>query len=412
MSISATTDVKQVMPPLVVPVGKINSHNEWDKLREIIVGTAKGSMAVLTWTRPDPIPEAAMEKAKVLAKQAFPDWFLEEIEEDLEGLCQALKQFDVKVYRPHVHDITKMYSSPYWHSTGNNIYNTRDLHLVVGKNVIESPSPLRCRYYEASALYPIWYEYFNNGFRWIAGPKPNLAGEVLTAYYRDENERKLTPEDVRYQQLTGGRLEKLHKLGEQEILFEAANTLRMGKDLLYLVSSSGNYMGAKWLQSVLGDEYRVHTTEDIYRSSHIDSTVLCLRPGLVLLNSTRVNEKNCPKIFDKWDKLWFSDVAPTTQEELDFQKNVRDCLAKELAALGFETNLAEMASPWVGMNFLSVDPNTVIVDQRQTNLIRLLEQHKFTVVPIRMRHIYTQGGGIHCATLDTVRDSKLESYFD
>ena len=56
MSISATTDVKQVMPSLVVPVGKINSHNEWDKLREIIVGTAKGSMAVLTWTIPGPIP--------------------------------------------------------------------------------------------------------------------------------------------------------------------------------------------------------------------------------------------------------------------------------------------------------------------------------------------------------------------
>ena len=64
------------------------------------------------------------------------------------------------------------------------------------------------------------------------------------------------------------------------------------------------------------------------------------------------------------------------------------------------------------MNFLSVDPETVIVDERQTNLIKLLESFKFTVVLARMRHIYTQGGGIHCATLDTVRDSKLESYFD
>jgi len=41
----------------------------------------------------------------------------------------------------------------------------------------------------------------------------------------------------------------------------------------------------------------------------------------------------------------------------------------------------------------------------------LLEKHKFNVIQIRMRHIYTQGGGIHCATLDTVRDSKLEDYF-
>ena len=131
-----------------------------------------------------------------------------------------------------------------------------------------------------------------------------------------------------------------------------------------------------------------------------------------MLNSTRVNEKSCPKIFDAWDKIWFSDVAPTTREELDFQKNVRDRLSKELAELGFETNLADMASPWVGMIYLSVDPQTVIVDQRQTNLIKVLEQHKFKVVPVRMRHIYTQGGGIHCATLDTVRESKLENYFD
>ena len=44
-------------------------------------------------------------------------------------------------------------------------------------------------------------------------------------------------------------------------------------------------------------------------------------------------------------------------------------------------------------------------------LIKKFESLKYTVVPVQMRHIYTQGGGIHCATLDTVRDSKLESYF-
>ena len=71
----------------------------------------------------------------------------------------------------------------------------------------------------------------------------------------------------------------------------------MGKDLLYLVSSSGNELGAKWLQSVLGEDYRVHTTKDIYRSSHIDSTVMCLKPGLVLLNSARVNKKKLSKNF-------------------------------------------------------------------------------------------------------------------
>ena len=61
----------------------------------------------------------------------------------------------------------------------------------------------------------------------------------------------------------GGRKEKLHKLSENEILFEAANT-QNGKRPLYLISSSGNLKGLKWLQGVLGDKYRVHQTRDIY----------------------------------------------------------------------------------------------------------------------------------------------------
>ena len=90
---------------------------------------------------------------------------------------------------------------------------------------------------------------------------------------------------------------------------------------------------------------------------------------------------------------------------------MREPIALQLEELGFSTTLRDMASPWVGMNFLSLDPETVIVDERQENLIKVLEKRKFTVIPVRMRHIYTQGGGIHCATLDTIRESKLEDYF-
>lgn len=390
----------------------VNSHNEWDKLNEVIVGTAEGSSAVLSWHSPRPPTEGALEQARQLSSQAFPDWFLDEIAEDLEGLCDALRDWGAVVHRPEIYDLGKEYSSPFWTSTSNNVYNVRDLHLVVGDNVIETPSQHISRYYEASALSHVWYRYFEEGFRWISAPKPRMPVSPILPYYRDGEERVLSDEDRRHKELTGGRVEKLHKLAEDEILFEAANTLRLGKDLLYLVSSSGNEKGAKWLQSVLGERYRVHVTSDIYRSSHIDSTVLALRPGLVMLNSTRVSEKNCPPLFGSWDKIWFDDVAPTTQSELEFQKNVREPIADRLEELGFETNLRDMASPWVGMNVLSVDPETVVVDERQTNLIKMLEKRGFETIPVRMRHIYTQGGGLHCATLDTVRESKLENYFD
>ena len=97
---------------------------------------------------------------------------------------------------------------------------------------------------------------------------------------------------------------------------------------------------------------------------------------------------------------------------MDFQKTVRDKIKARINDLGFETNLGQIASPWVGMNILSLDPETAIVDERQTSLMKLLERNRVTPVPLRIRHPYTFGGSIHCATLDTVRDSKPESYFD
>ncbi len=389
---------------------KVNSHNEWDKLKEIIVGTAKGTTACLTWNKKDKISEKNLEEAKKLAEEACPKWLYDEVEEDLEGLSNILKKNNVIVHRPKTFNLSETYSSPNWYSTSNNIYNTRDLNLVVGNSVIESPSYLISRYYETTALYPIWYKYLENGFKWIAGPKPTLDYQSSLPYFRDNDERVLTDEDLKHKELTGGRVEMLHKLAEKEILFEAANTLRMGKDLLYLLSSSGNMLGAKWLQSVLGDEYRVHITDKIYRSSHIDSTVMCLKPGTVLLNSARVNEKNLPSYFKNWDKIYFEDVAPTSESELKIQKEIRDPIGHKLKNLGFKTNLHDMSSPWVGMNILSIDPETIIVDERQENLIKVLEKNKFNIIKLKMRHIYTQGGGIHCATLDTVRDSKLEDY--
>ena len=52
---------------------------------------------------------------------------------------------------------------------------------------------------------------------------------------------------------------------------------------------------------------------------------------------------------------------------------------------------------------LVLDPHTVIVDQHQKELIATLEKHKFTVIPLELRHSRTLGGGFHCVTLDTRR---------
>ena len=73
---------------------KINSHNEWDKLKEVIVGTAEGTTATLSWMRPEPISEKIMEKALELSKKASPKWFYDEVEEDLEKVLEVTANFE------------------------------------------------------------------------------------------------------------------------------------------------------------------------------------------------------------------------------------------------------------------------------------------------------------------------------
>ena len=55
------------------------------------------------------------------------------------------------------------------------------------------------------------------------------------------------------------------------------------------------------------------------------------------------------------------------------------------------------------MNILSVNPETVMVDPIQKNLIRQLEAEKFNVIPVPLRQARTLGGGHHCVTCDLER---------
>jgi glycine amidinotransferase len=69
-----------------------------------------------------------------------------------------------------------------------------------------------------------------------------------------------------------------------------------------------------------------------------------------------------------------------------------------------------LTSPFIDMNVLSVGPDTILANEACPELIRTLERHRFTVVPVRHRHRRLFGGGFHCFTLDTVREGAAEDY--
>ena len=78
---------------------KINSHNEWDTLKEVVVGSARQSTVAAEYFDKKEIPENKKKKLIELTNKASPQWFLDEVNEDLDNLANILKKFGAKVLR-------------------------------------------------------------------------------------------------------------------------------------------------------------------------------------------------------------------------------------------------------------------------------------------------------------------------
>jgi glycine amidinotransferase len=346
----------------------VHSWDEFTQLREVVVGSAVGArlpscVDISAWL--NLYPELTREEVGAAPGGRVPDRIVDEAEEDLSALQLTLEGLGVKVVRPDPMDHDAEFSTPDWRSQGMYSYCPRDLTLVLGDTLVECPSPTRARYFETQGLRRVFTSYEARGAQWVSAPRPRLADDL---YSVDESGRP--------------------QLGESEIAFEAANVLRLGKDILYQVSTSGNEAGLRWLERTahrFGD-VRVHPLRGAYGYTHIDSTIAILRPGVVLLNPERIRPEAVPDIFKHWDMVWCPPPVPSSNDPF------------------------ALSSPWIAMNLLMVTPEIAVVDAAQTELHTVLERRGINVIPHRMRHQATLGGGIHCVTLDIRRDGGLIDY--
>jgi len=345
------------------------SCNEWDQLEEVIVGNplnARFPTADLS-TQLAEFPDRPITE---IPSGAFPQQIIEETQEDLEGLVKILEGLGIAVKRPQTWPHDAKFSTIHWEAQGYYNYCPRDVLLVIGDHIIETPNVIRSRAQETFSYRALLLDYMKSGAKWYSAPKPML----LDSLFEGADLNKPIPRN-------------------DEPAFDAANVLRFGRDLIYLVSSTGNELGGRWLHSILGEQFRLHFFKDVYYGSHIDSTLVGLRPGLVLANPARVNDETLPKILRQWKVIYSPPMENTDRYNADY-------LAKSIG------------SDWIDMNVFSINPNLVVVDQNQPSLIRLLEREGLDVCPLRLRHSKMLGGGPHCVTLDVRRAGTLERYFD
>ena len=304
---------------------KINSHNEWDPLRTIVVGTATNA----NWPLNDPIFNLESEKTTwretPVPRGPVPQNIVDQANRELDQLCTVLYNLGVEVWRPD--DIN------FIQRDGMYNYCPRDRLLIAGTTVVDPAMLYPCRDMEIEEL----------------------------QFVCDAAERVL------------------HMPRNRGMIMDAANVCRLGDDWLYLLSSSGNQAALDWLQQ----QFPAKNIEscNFYSGVHIDSTVVPLQEGLVLLNGSRVNPDNVPRVFKDWDQIYVNHIA-----EREFYQY-------------------PYASKWIGMNCLVVRPGLVIVDEIQTVLIEILKNRGLEVIALPLTHSRTLGGGFHCTTLDIHREA-------
>ncbi|AUY49204.1 glycine amidinotransferase [Streptomyces sp. CB01881] len=378
---------------------RLNSYDDFTPLKEVVLGSAvnyaerlrdlsfdmfisdnvsgaRGYYASITDWRPGEDRKKRNEPQRLAMKERF----LDELIEDVEGIAAALKSLGLTVHRPMrlAPEATEM-SAPGWSAPVTPPLNVRDNTLILGDEIIETPPTLRARYFETQFLKPVFMRYFEQGARWTTMPRPMMTDASFDPANEDAAPNIEAPLDPQASPYDVG----------VEIMIDGANCLRLGRDLIVNISNANHALACDWLERHLEGRFRVHRMHKLTQS-HIDSVVIPLRPGTLLVRSEGVLDY-LPEPLRKWDI-----IVPPAPTVSDYPQ--------------YENDTPIPASPYIDLNLLSIDEQTVMVNDACKTLIATLENKGFTVVPVRHRHRRLFGGGFHCFTLDTVRTGGAEDY--
>jgi len=361
----------------------VNSWNEWDPLKHVIVGVADGCMI--------PPPEPAVECKVPLDSDMKGKWgprpqdTVDKANVQLDNFAEILRKRGVRVDRPTPLDFSQSAQTPDFETESLfGCMPPRDVIATVGNEMLEATMSYRCRWFEYLCYRPLLEQYFKEDphMRWEAAPKPRLTD---ASYKEGYLSRVMTIEDRL--KLTAARD---FVTTEVEPLFDAAELARMGKDIIVQHGFTANLAGIDWLRRHFPD-LRIHAMNfpgDPY-PIHIDCTFVPLRPGLLLNNPNRKVRPDHRKLFEinGWEIVEAAQPAHKNPPPLCY------------------------SSVWLSMNVLVLDPKTICVEASEVHQQEQLDKLGFEIVQVPFRDAYPFGGALHCATTDVYREGGCEDYF-
>jgi glycine amidinotransferase len=363
---------------------RVCSWNEWDPLKHVIVGRADGTMVQAPETAVQRVwPEQGFTDGKY---GPYPQEMIEKANQQMDDFAAMLEKRGIRVDRPTPLDFSQKVQTPDWEQDSMfGCMPPRDLLLTVGTEILEATMSYRSRWYEYLCYRPLLEKYFKEDpdFKWEAAPKPRLSENTYKEGFWEK--WNALSEEEKWEQAVKSEWIPT----EVEPLFDAADVVRCGKDLFVQQSMVTNQAGIDWLQRHYPD-HRVHTVR--YKELlpwHMDTTIVPLRPGLVMFNEGRPALEPQKEFFEKND--WEILVAP--KSVLTEKRPMTFC------------------SIWLNINLLVLDPKTVCVEASEIPVIEMLDKYGFEVIPVPFYEVSPFGGGLHCGTADVYREGELTDYF-
>jgi glycine amidinotransferase len=369
----------------------VNSWNEWDPLKRVIVGRPDGSCQ----PKSDPgwdyyCPKAGFEFGPMPAEM------VEKARDQMDNFSKILEDRGVLVERAVPIECNQKASTPDWEvEVMHGCMPPRDVLLPVGNEILECTMSIRARWYEYLCYRPILERYFKEdpNFQWISAPKPRLTDESYEKDYYNNFNNVWTKAEKKTRML-----ERHWHLTEKEPLFDAADGMRFGKDVIWQASSVSNGLGIDWLRRHFKEkDIRLHVVQFTgdYHAWHIDIHLVPLRPGLCMYNP-------------KWHYI-------TPELENFFKINDWELIPAAEPVHVYDVKCgvvgARRSTEWISMNTFSIDPKTVCVEAHETQYMDQLDKLGFEVIPVPFADVFPFGGGLHCATVDVYREGNCEDYF-
>jgi len=347
------------------------------------------------WTEYDPLKEVIVGDCN---DPGDFDWFLdekvkpkfnlilEETKEDLQNLSDYLTKLDIKVHRP----IPTKFNNQI--DLGNFIIPNpaspivpRDQYLAYNDTIIQTYTSMVDRYLDSSAYYHIFKEQFDNGKNWISMPPPILQDLAETEKWWIKGE------------------EIYNSTLKDRLLWHTATMYKLGDALITNTLGPGNQNGLSWMTRNLPNINIISNTETHQHGyGHIDhgwfmtddEVVFCVNRSWV---PSVLQDKEIIELYDYFDPFddqkFFNDYTSTagkySVEWLDKWLNGWKGYSQECF---FDTNV------------LVLDKNNILFTNEQPRIFKLMERRGINCHVVPQRHSFFWEGGVHCLTLDLVRN--------